>query len=339
MSKGVHGNIKLRRASAQEWSAVNPILVVGEPGVELDTFKMKIGNGVLAWNELPYLSCEAKITPTEYQAILVVETLPEVGEEKFFYKLSSDQKIYYWNNVSNSYVSLNFEFNPDDFVDTNTDNILIVEVLPEVGQENLLYKTPDQLFHFWNIMTQQFEVLNFVPAEDDDEDDDIVVKGGIEVVETVSALPETGAPDILYKVLENEQVYTWNASSNSYSAIGAATEGKTSLVVVENFSALPEVGENDILYKTNATQLLYMWNGLTNMYDQLGQGGGGPVAPEGYAITLQNALDSRIFAALDGDPVELAFRYSSIDKDGLNDGPGIGALIVNDVKKATIAVA
>jgi len=40
----------------------------------------------------------------------------------------------------------------------------------------------------------------------------------------------------------------------------------------------------------------------------------------------------------EGDPVEIAFRYTSIDIDGLNDGPGIGTLIVNDVKKATIAV-
>jgi hypothetical protein len=41
---------------------------------------------------------------------------------------------------------------------------------------------------------------------------------------------------------------------------------------------------------------------------------------------------------LQGDPVEISFRYSSIDIDGLNDGPGVGTLIVNDVKKATIAV-
>jgi hypothetical protein len=40
----------------------------------------------------------------------------------------------------------------------------------------------------------------------------------------------------------------------------------------------------------------------------------------------------------EGDPVELKFRYVSVDPDGLTDGPGIGTLIINDVKKATIAI-
>jgi hypothetical protein len=40
----------------------------------------------------------------------------------------------------------------------------------------------------------------------------------------------------------------------------------------------------------------------------------------------------------EGDAVELKFRYSSVDSEGLTDGPGIGTLIVNDVKKATVAI-
>jgi len=76
---------------------------------------------------------------------------------------------------------------------------------------------------------------------------------------------------------------------------------------------------------------------LTKAYEKLGQAGGGTIE-EGYNITLQSAID-RIFATLEGDTIELKFRYSSIDQDGLNDGPGIGTLIVNDVKKTTIAVA
>ena len=59
---------------------------------------------------------------------------------------------------------------------------------------------------------------------------------------------------------------------------------------------------------------------------------------DGFVITLQNTLDSRIFAVREGNPVELKFRYTSVDAEGLTDGPGIGTLIVNDVKKATIAI-
>jgi hypothetical protein len=49
-------------------------------------------------------------------------------------------------------------------------------------------------------------------------------------------------------------------------------------------------------------------------------------------------MDSRIFVALEGNPVSISFRYASIDQDGMNDGPGIGTLIVNQVKKATVAI-
>jgi hypothetical protein len=46
---------KLRRGTASHWLAVNPILLEGEPGVEIDTGKMKLGNGFDTWSELKYL--------------------------------------------------------------------------------------------------------------------------------------------------------------------------------------------------------------------------------------------------------------------------------------------
>lgn len=49
---------KLRRGTAAEWSAINPILREGEPGVDLDTGQLKLGNGVSNWLTLPYLISE-----------------------------------------------------------------------------------------------------------------------------------------------------------------------------------------------------------------------------------------------------------------------------------------
>ena len=46
--------IQLRRDLAANWTDVNPVLSQGEPGVELDSGKIKIGNGVDPWNELDY---------------------------------------------------------------------------------------------------------------------------------------------------------------------------------------------------------------------------------------------------------------------------------------------
>lgn len=47
--------IRLRRDTAADWTAANPILDAGEPGIELVTGLMKIGDGVTTWNNLPYL--------------------------------------------------------------------------------------------------------------------------------------------------------------------------------------------------------------------------------------------------------------------------------------------
>ena len=51
--------IQLRRDLSANWVGTNPILAQGEPGVELDTKKMKVGDGVTAWNSLEYVATDA----------------------------------------------------------------------------------------------------------------------------------------------------------------------------------------------------------------------------------------------------------------------------------------
>lgn len=47
-------HIQQRRDPAATWAAENPVLFDGEAGHESDTGKWKLGNGVTAWNDLPY---------------------------------------------------------------------------------------------------------------------------------------------------------------------------------------------------------------------------------------------------------------------------------------------
>lgn len=47
-------NIQVRRDSAANWAAANPLLSEGEIALELDTFKIKVGDGVTLYNALPY---------------------------------------------------------------------------------------------------------------------------------------------------------------------------------------------------------------------------------------------------------------------------------------------
>ncbi|ADD80895.1 tail fiber protein [Rhodococcus phage ReqiPepy6] len=46
--------IKNRRAPKSQWSAANPVLAAGEIGYEIDTNKLKVGDGVKTWEQLTY---------------------------------------------------------------------------------------------------------------------------------------------------------------------------------------------------------------------------------------------------------------------------------------------
>lgn len=46
--------VQLRRGTAAQWTAANPVLLAGEQGLETDTRKVKIGDGTTAWNSLAY---------------------------------------------------------------------------------------------------------------------------------------------------------------------------------------------------------------------------------------------------------------------------------------------
>jgi len=46
--------IQLRRDTVANWLLINPILNQGEPGFEIDTGKMKIGDGINKWKNLNY---------------------------------------------------------------------------------------------------------------------------------------------------------------------------------------------------------------------------------------------------------------------------------------------
>lgn len=54
MALSLTTRICLRNDQAARWAEVNPTLLAGEIGVELDTGLFKIGNGSSAFNELPY---------------------------------------------------------------------------------------------------------------------------------------------------------------------------------------------------------------------------------------------------------------------------------------------
>ena len=64
--------IQIRRDTKARWVDLNPILAAGEMGFEIDNNRLKIGNGITAWNSLPY------ITETDWSTIITqIDTLTQ----------------------------------------------------------------------------------------------------------------------------------------------------------------------------------------------------------------------------------------------------------------------
>ena len=84
--------IHIRRDSTLNWYASNPRLALGEPGVDMDLHRFKIGNGIDRWNELPYMDDDLyKLLDKTQQKIAdeVQSLLNKINANK----LAADQSI------------------------------------------------------------------------------------------------------------------------------------------------------------------------------------------------------------------------------------------------------
>lgn len=76
--------VKHAYLSAADWVSKNPILQAGEFGIENDTQKFKIGDGVKKWSNLPYVSgvtVDAELSSTSTNPVqnkVVTEALANV---------------------------------------------------------------------------------------------------------------------------------------------------------------------------------------------------------------------------------------------------------------------
>ena len=62
-NRTVQVSLLIRNDTAANWSSINPILSLGELAVEIDTNLMKVGDGIHAWNALPYCNSQSSLIP------------------------------------------------------------------------------------------------------------------------------------------------------------------------------------------------------------------------------------------------------------------------------------
>lgn len=55
-TNSVRVTLQIRHDTSNDWTTRNPVLAQGEYGLEIDTYLIKVGDGVLDWQHLPYLN-------------------------------------------------------------------------------------------------------------------------------------------------------------------------------------------------------------------------------------------------------------------------------------------
>lgn len=112
---------QLRRGYEEVWEKNNPILASGEPGFVIDKNKLKIGDGVTAWNDLKYIAGSMEDIEGETSFLYIAETVndfPAQGNLDVLYKATSERKLYQWNEKDKNYEALNDSVNVDNLTQT-----------------------------------------------------------------------------------------------------------------------------------------------------------------------------------------------------------------------------
>ena len=138
-----------------------------------------------------------------------------------------------------------------------------------------------------------------------------------ELIATNSANAAQAAEQTARSAAQSAQA---NADSIDPSSLNAKIDQKA-----DNFWQDPDSG---LLYLTS--------NGVPigdGILVATGGGGGGM----SYSITIQNLLDSRVITVPEEEPVVLQFRYSSVDDEGMDDGPGVGQVLVGGIVQQTFS--
>ena len=138
-SKTLNTRIQIRNDLAATWTEKNPVLLKGEMGVETDTRKIKIGDGLNKWSDLGYsgadvadiekviadnrdttYSLEPTGEQTDAQALSTIES-PKDGDTAIVKRVISGDKASYtayvydgtWKAMDGNYNANNVYFDKD----------------------------------------------------------------------------------------------------------------------------------------------------------------------------------------------------------------------------------
>lgn len=330
MSESVKiAKIVLRNDIASSWSAVGDevILLKGEMGVEFPDEggapKLKLGDGISTWNELPYIKTEnagnVDTSELEERVTLLEET---VG--------GFDIRIQ----------------------NTESGVTAAITAVDEAKAEVTAFKEEVN-----TTLAEQNEIVGVIQTKSDEAIASVeAMKSDLEDVKNIQDTQEkkidaaNSRVDVLVSgftdnaEFDNAELIDIRAGydGTTYTSAGAAVRqiGYDLNELSQNLEgALGKDIVDGLSYEGNKLYLTSGGEQVGNAVTIVGGSGGGGTSNQTYTITLMNLLDSRAIVMTGDDECILEFSYHSIDEDGFNDGPGIGYIFVNNSQVATLSIA
>lgn len=117
MATVLNTTFKLKRGTAARWAEVNPILEQGEPGFVYDENRLKIGDGVTPWNDLPYIDGKREVANFNNNT-----DFPEIGDPDLIYKATEELSLYQFNAETKQYEKISDGRGLDDIKIINGGN-------------------------------------------------------------------------------------------------------------------------------------------------------------------------------------------------------------------------
>ena len=111
MAEVVKITYQLRRGTSAIWVKNNPLLAAGEPGYEIDTHKVKIGDGTSNWKDLPYIGEHNIVSYASHN------DFPSVGNVNYLYKANDEDILYCWDDKGVNFVIIGPAGTNDETID------------------------------------------------------------------------------------------------------------------------------------------------------------------------------------------------------------------------------
>ena len=362
MGKEIKVRIIMRYNTTEGWSAINSTdatLAKGEIGLEYipnsATPKMKIGDGLLTWENLPYFEPQfpenftwGNLRGTTLQTRTEQTTNLNLAKPGFLdvvnivtlnknfetidqhYKFHTDELIQLGNRIT-KLANISAENYPENTLATEIIEARvrydgqtyesIGDTLRAIDQDLQTYKA------VVNSVIQDLKMPTSLELDEITGQIYLIDKEGNQIGNAV--MVKDSALELKVNTLDSNVKRTEAALKNQNMEISD---------IKNTINNLPSSFPNNLIYEDNKLYLAVGDEIIEDSMVEITGGGGSGGSETSYKIEL-TAAERNISKPL-GEEIKLIFTYRSYDKEDntINDGPGSGVILVSDVQRKTFIV-